>query len=103
MEFKLTEKQVNELKGIFPYGYTSKIATRLNEAGKKTSRGKEYTHKMVSDVMTLKREDINIFIELMKLKIECLQKKEERKNELNQVMGKIEQLSNDNTTVATAK
>ena len=93
MDFELTKEQVNELKEIFPYGFTSKIAERLNKSGKKSLRGKKYTSKMISDVMTLKRKDINVFIELLSFKVECLKRRQENSSKIKELM--------KNTAVAT--
>ena len=99
MKNALTIEESRELKGIFPRGYANTVAERLNNAGKKPLRAKKYSAKMVREVVNLDAKDFNIVLALFQFKLECLQQQEN----LNQVMGKIEKLSKDNTAVATAK
>ena len=99
MKNHLTEAESTELKGIFPRGFASTVAKNLNDAGKKPLRAKEYSDKMVRDVLNRNAKDFNIVLALFQYKLECLQKQEG----LNQVMGKIEKLSKDKTAVATVK
>ncbi|MDT0689346.1 hypothetical protein RM549_06085 [Salegentibacter sp. F188] len=79
MKIKVTDKEREELRAIFPKGYAKLIAGRLNDAGLKPSRSKEYTIKIVSDVLAGNQSDFNVLLELFRYKDEVLTKQEELK------------------------
>ena len=79
MKIKVTEKERNELRGIFPAGYAKVISKRLNDAKLEPARAKKYTPKIVSDVLAGNQSDFNVLLELFRYKDEILTKEQELK------------------------
>ena len=79
MKITITEKEREELRGIFPVGYAKTISERLNAAKIKPARAKEYNPKMVSDTLAGLQSDFNVILELYRYKDEILTKQQELK------------------------
>ena len=79
MKITVTAKEREEFRGIFPRNYGKVVAKRLNDAGLKPVRSKEYTSKIVSDVVAGLQGDFNVLLELFRYKDEILTKREELK------------------------
>ena len=79
MKITLTEKEREELRGIFPAGYAKVISKRLQDAKLQPARAKEYTPKIVSDVLAGNQGDFNVLLELFRFKDEILTKQQELK------------------------
>ena len=77
MDFKITDKEQEELREILPSGYAKVISKRLNDAGLQPVKAKEYTPKIVREVMAQNQSDFNVLLELFRYKDEVLTKKEE--------------------------
>lgn len=74
MKIKITEKEREELRGIFPDGYSKVISNRLNAAGLEPQRAKKYNPKIVRDVLAGHQSDFNVLLELFRYKDEILTK-----------------------------
>ncbi len=86
MNYKVTEKEREELRRIFPPGYAKHISHRLNKAELQPSRAKQYIPKIVSDVLAGNQNDFNVLVELFRYKDEIITKREElneRRNKTN--------------------
>lgn len=79
MQIKVTEKEREEFRAIFPGGYSKVIASRLNKAGLQPSRSDKYTPKIVREVVAGNQSDFNVLLELFRFKDEILTKEEELK------------------------
>ena len=79
MKIKVTEKEREEFRGIFPAGYAKVVSKRLNDAGLEPARAKEYTPKIISDVVAGHQSDFNVLLELFRYKDEILTKEQELK------------------------
>lgn len=79
MKIKVTDKEREELRGIFPPGYAKVISKRLNDAKLEPARAKSYTPKIVSDVLAGHQGDFNVLLELFRYKDEILTKGQELK------------------------
>jgi hypothetical protein len=79
MKFKLTDKERDELRGIFPEGFPKVISVRLNDAGMKPQRADKYTPRIIRDVFHANQADFNVLLELFRYKDEILTKEQELK------------------------
>lgn len=79
MKIKVTEKEREELRAIFPDGYAKTISNRLNTAGLEPQRAKKYNPKIVRDVLAGHQSDFNVLLELFRFKDEMLTKEQELK------------------------
>lgn len=79
MKIKVTAKEREELREIFPAGYAKVISKRLNTAGLEPARAKQYTPKIISDVLAGHQSDFNVLLELFRYKDEVLTKEQELK------------------------
>lgn len=77
MKIKITNKERDELRRLFPTGYAKMISRRLNEAKLQPVRAKEYSPKIISDVLAGHQSDFNVLLELFRYKDEILTKREE--------------------------
>ncbi len=79
MKNRLTQKESEELRGIFPPGYAKTIASRLNKAGLEPQKAKEYNPKIIRDVIHCRQSDFNVMLEAFRYKDEILTKEQEMK------------------------
>lgn len=79
MKIRLTEKESEELREIFPAGYAKTISTKLNLAGLQPQKAKKYNSKIIRDVLTGRQSDFNVLLELFRYKDEILTKEQELK------------------------
>ena len=77
MKIKITDKEREELRRIFPAGYAKVISGRLDDAGLQPVRAKKYNPKIVSDVLAGHQSDFNVLLELFRYKDEILTKQQE--------------------------
>ena len=74
MKIKVTDAERKELREIFPSGYAKVISRRLNKAGLQPVRARNYTPKIISDVLAGHQSDFNVLLELFRYKDEILTK-----------------------------
>ena len=75
----ITDNDRKKLRGISPLDHGSEIAERLNKAGVKSLRSKDYTSRTITRVFRGEQEDINAELAIFQYYDEVAQKKAQLK------------------------